>query len=160
MADDRIIAIPLLDRTRVANAIRRGVRLEINPVYAKAAIHGMPVELTEEQALDVADIALEALAKTHPDGKTWLINANRDLRFRNEAADAYWAAQYARQCRRSDGWRALALNAYVMLLGFASYWQLHWPTWARVAVVLGALGGTVALRYRLLRRDQRKAAER
>jgi hypothetical protein len=157
---NRIIASPLFDRERVANAIQRGVRLNVNPVYAKAALRGMPVELTNWQAHEVADVALEALAKTHPDGKTWLIKANEDYRLRGDTDDARWKHLLARQRRTTDSWRATALNAYVLLFMLAAVWEWHWPRWSYAIVVVVGFGGAGAFRQWLLRRDQRKVGGR
>lgn len=158
--DDRVVAPQMLDRGRVADAIQRGVRLELDPVYAKAALHGMPVELTHQQALDVADVALEALAKTHPGAKSWLIEANRGLRERGENERIRWGIQLARQRRTTDNWRATAMRGYVLLLGSAGIWQWHWPRWAYLVVVALGFGAGAVLRSWLLRRDRRKAAGR
>jgi hypothetical protein len=160
MDDDTIVASPQFDRTRVADAIRRGVRLDLHPTAAKAAVHGMPVDLDERQALDVADIALEALAKTHPNSSTWLIKANEDYRLRGETDDARWKYLLARQRRTTDSWRATALNAYVLLFMLAAVWAWHWPRWSYAIVVVVGFGGAGAFRQWLLRRDRRKAADR
>ena len=159
-ADDRIVASPMLDRNRVADTIQRGVRLEIHPAYARAALRGMPVELTTRQALDVADVALEALARTQPGAKSWLIDANEGLRERSEIDNARWKLHLARQRRTTDSWRGLALNAHVLLFGAAGIWQWHWPRWVYPIVVGVGFGGGAVLRSWLLRRDQRKAAGR
>lgn len=159
MSDDRINASPMLDRDRVAGAIQRGVRLTVSPVYARAALHGQPVELTHDQALEVADVALEALAKTHPDGKTWLIKANENYRFRNDIDRLHARAELARERRTADSWRGQTLNAYVILLGVAAIWEWHWPRWTYPIIIGLGFGGGAALRQWLLRRAARKAAE-
>lgn len=160
MSDDRIIASPMLDRTRVADAIQRSVRLDIHPAYAKAALHGRTVELDSRQALEVADIALEALAKTHPDGKTWLVKANEDYRHRRQVDDVQWKTLLAGQRNATDRWRATALNAYVLLFGLAAIYEWHWPRWSYGVVIFVGFGGAAVFRSWLLRREQRKAAKR
>lgn len=161
MSDDTIVPSPLLDRDRVAAAIRRGVRLDLHPVTAKAAAHGMPVELTEQQSLQVADAALAALVAAHPiDGRTWLIEANKDWQRRNTDDALRHRALLAGQCAATDRWRATAMNAYAWLFGFAGVWQWHWPRWSYLVVVATGLGAAMGLRRWLLRRDRRKAGAR
>jgi hypothetical protein len=158
--DDRIIASQMLDRDRVADTIQRGVRLEIDPVYAKAALRGMPVELTTQQALDVADVALEALAKTQPGAKSWLIDANKGLRERGHADTLHWKALLARQRRTTDTWRAAAVNGWVWMIAWGGLWQWHWSRWIVASVLVSGMAVGFGLRSWLLRRDQRKAAGR
>lgn len=158
--DDRIVASPMLDRSRVADAIQRGVRIEIDPVYAKAALRGMPVELTTQQALDVADAALEALAKTQPGAKSWLIDANKGLRERSEVSNLHWKIQLARQRHTTDTWRASSMGAWVWMVAVAGKWLWHWPDWAFWALMTAGLSAGAVLRSWLLRRDKRKAAGR
>lgn len=161
MSDDTIVPSPLLDRQRVAEAIQCRVRLEIHPTYAKAAAHGMPVELTEEQSLAVADAALAALVAAHPiSGKAWLIKANEDWQRRNASDQLRWRAILARQRRAIDTWRAMALNGYVVAVtGFAAV-RWHLPGRAILGLLMaGSLAG-IGLRWWLLRRDKRKADAR
>lgn len=161
MTDDTIVPVPLIDRDRVAEAIRRQVRLGIDAVHAKAAARGMPVELTEEQALKVADTALAALAAHHPiPGRAWLIKANQDWQRRNESDNLRFKALLAAQHAVTDRWRGAALNGYVWLLGAACVAQWHWPRWSIVAVGVLGLSAAAVLRQWLLRRDRRKAVGR
>lgn len=160
MTDDRIIASPMLDRERVANAIQRGVRLQLDPARAKAALRGQPVELEVRQAHDIADVALEALAKTHPDGKAWLVKANEDYRKLAETDDLSWRTLLAIQRRKTDTWRASALNSYLLFAGTVIAWELHCPRWAYALIYAAALGASAALRVWLMRCEQRRAASR
>lgn len=157
---DRVVASRVLDRSRVADAVQRGVRLDIDPVYAKAALRGMPVEFTHQQAMDVADVTLEALAKTHPGAKSWLIDANKDLRSRNDADNAYWRIQLARQRRTTDTWRGAAVNGWVWMVAWGGLWQWHWSRWIVASVLVAGTAMGIAYRSWLMRRDQRKAGDR
>lgn len=161
MSDDTIVPSPMLDRQRVAEAIQRGVRLEIHPTYAKAAVRGMPVELTEEQALTVADAALAALVAAHPiSGRAWLIKANQDWQRRNTSDRQRYRVLLADQRATTDRWRSTAMSGYVWLLGAACVWQWHWTRWAFAVVGGLGLGAAAALRSWLMRRDKRKADAR
>jgi hypothetical protein len=159
-ADDRIVASPMLDRNRVADTIQRGVRLEIHPAYARAALRGMPVELTMQQALEVADVALEALAKTQPGAKSWLIDANKGLRERGHADALRWKALLAQQRSATDNWRAASMGACVWMVAVTGKWSWRWPDWSFWALMAAGLSAGAVLRLWLLRRDQRKAVER
>ena len=161
MTDDTIVPSPMLDRQRVAEAIQRRVRLDVHPIHAKAAVHGQPIELTDQQALAVADTALAALVDAHPiNGRQWLIKANQDWQTRNHSDQLRYRALLAGQRAVTDRWRSTAMNGYVWLLGAACVWQWHWSRW--VLVGIGCLGLCAAgvLRWWLMRRDKRKADAR
>lgn len=158
MTDDTIVPSPMLDRQRVAEAIQRRVCLEIHPIHAKAAVHGMPVELTEEQSLAVADAALAALIGAHPiNGRAWLVKANQDWQTRNHSDRQRYRVLLADQRATTDRWRSTAMNGYVWLLGAACVWQWHWSRWVLVAIGCLGLCAAGVLRWWLLRRDKRKA---
>jgi hypothetical protein len=161
VSENQIAPSPMLDRQRVAEAIRRGVRLDLHPVIAKAATRGMTVELNEEQALAVADVTLAALVKAHPiDGKAWLIKANEDWQARNKSDELRYRALLAIQRQATDRWRGTALSGWVFLLGFACKWEWHWPFWSAYGVIVGGLVAGAGLRQWLLRSDRRKADKR
>lgn len=141
MTDDLIVPVPLLDRARVAEAIRRRVSLDLDPVYAKAAARGMPVELTEEQSLKVADVALAALVAAHPiDGRTWLVEANKDWQARAATADLRRRALVALARRELGLWRGVAITAWLYFANLTGQVELHWPRWTTFAVVPALLG--------------------
>lgn len=161
MTDDTIVPSPMLDRQRVAEAIQRRVRLDVHPIHAKAAVHGQPIELTDQQALAVADTALAALVAAHPiNGRQWLIKANQDWQRRNTSDQLRWRGILAQQRRTLDTWRALALNGYVVAAtGFAAV-RWHLPGRAILGLLMaGSLAG-IGLRWWLMRRDKRKADAR
>ena len=141
VSDDLIVPVPLLDRDRVAEAIRRRVSLDLDPVYAKAAARGMPVELTEEQSLKVADVALAALVAAHPiDGRTWLAEANKDWQARATAAGRRCRVLVASARRELGFWRGLAITAWLYFANLTGQVELHWPRWSILGVVPALLG--------------------
>lgn len=156
MSDDTIAPSPLLDRDRVTEEIQSRVRLDLDPVTAKAAAHGLPVELSYPQATAVADVALEALAAVHPlDGRKWLIQANREWR---EIADRERRGRRVlvglarRELRR---WRSLAISAWVWFGILSGQIYLHWPRWSYFA----AAGVAPALIVLAERRSVRRARD-
>lgn len=159
MADPRRPS-PLPDRARVAEAIRRGVRLDLDPACARAAARGMAVELTEDQSLRVADTALAALAKVHAnadlDGRAWLVAANRDWAARYDSALLRHRALAAGMRRDLDAWRAATLTALAWMCAAACVWQFGWPRWSFAVVFPAGFAAGLALRWRLASRDRRR----
>lgn len=134
VSDDTIVPVPLLDRDRVAEAVQRRVRLHLDPVTAKAAAHGLPVELSYPQATAVADVALEALAAAHPlDGRKWLIDANREWRDRADREARKRRALVSLARRELRRWRSLAISAWVWFGILSGQIYLHWPRWSFLA---------------------------
>ncbi|HZP54973.1 hypothetical protein [Actinocrinis sp.] len=157
MTDDTIAPSPLLDRNRVAEAITRQVRLDLDPVIARAAAKGMPVELNEEQALKVADAALAALVRAHPiAGREWLIKANQDWQWRNRSDRSRYQSLLRAQRQATDRWRGTALSGWVYLVGFAAVWQWHLSRWVGFGVIVAGLGAGTGLRVWLASRDRKR----
>jgi hypothetical protein len=155
MTEDLIIPVPS-DRDRVAAQIRRTVRIDLDPAIAKAAAHGMSVELTETQSLAVADAALQALVLAHPiAGRDWLVKANQDWQWMAEGTESRRRVGTALARRQVDRWRAAALGAYVWLFAACCVWQWHWPRWSYVPIVIAATGAQMGLGQWLGRRSGR-----
>jgi len=157
VTDDTIAPSPMLDRTRVAEAIARQVRLDLDPVIARAAAKGMPVELGEEQALKVADVALPALVNVRPiDGREWLIKANQDWQWRNRSDRLRYRWLLRAQRQATDRWRGTALSGWVYLLGFGAVWQWHLSRWVGLGVIVAGLAAGMGLRVWLASRDRKR----
>lgn len=155
-ADDRIVPVPLLDRDRVTEAVQRRVRLDLDPVIAKAAVHGLPVELSYPQATAVADVALEALAAAHPlDGRQWLIQANQEWRDRAEREKRGRRVLVGLARRELRRWRPFAISAWVYFGILSGQIYLHWSRWS----FLAAAGVAPALIVLAERRSVRRARD-
>ena len=157
MTDDTIVPVPLLDRDRVTEAVQRGIRLDLDPVIARAAAKGLPVELSYPQATAVADVALEALAAVHPlDGRQWLIQANREWRERADREKTARRALVALACRELRRWQAGAITAWFYFGNLTAQVELHWPRWSALPA-LPLLVGAVVLAERRSGRRARDA---
>lgn len=139
MSDDTIVPSPLLDRDRVAESVRRRVRLDLDPAIAKAAVHGLPVELSYLQATAVADVALEALAAVHPlDGRKWLIQVNREWRDRADREKRARRVLVGLARRESRRWRSFAISSWVYFGILSGQIYLRWPRWSYLAAAVVA----------------------
>lgn len=164
MTDSTIIPSPMFDLPRVAEAIRRQVRLDLDPVYAKAAVHGMPVELTEDQSRRVAAVALAALVAAHPiDGKQWLIDANKEWVQRADQAQQRCRAgaheNRALRWSRANWQYWLAWSWVYFLWQNRARAQWHWPVWTAFLMIPVCLGISFGIR-RWTRRQIRRVGSR
>ena len=82
MTDDRIIASPMLDRERVANAIQRGVRLQLDPARAKFAIADAVVDVFDEHGPDDLDRYIRERAAASPEFAAEFVKAEHAAQIR------------------------------------------------------------------------------